>query len=273
MNFLIVVEIAAGGLLALWVVQSIALKLVGEPLALPLRYTTEAPSVRYATIAMTYVIWLAILIGTPLAVGVSPVDAAKAAFSLPVPWRGIAIAFAVTFAPALVIYPVYVRLGWFRLGLQYDQKTRRAKLLRRFIGPLPLATLEEGVFRGVILEELLQSLPHSQAYTALAIVVSSVVFSAVHFIKRGYPGKPVWQPAFGLFIVGCLCGLAYVLGGRTLWLPIVVHATLVFVCQTVRLYGVYLGPPWLVGYEHWPQCGLIGSFYVLSTGIALAMLI
>jgi len=273
MNFLIVVEIAAAGVLALWLVQSIFLIRLGEPLALPLRYTTEAESVRYATIAMTYVIWLAILVGTPLALGIGLPDAIASAFRLPVPWRGIGIAFAVTFAPALVIYPLYVRLGWFRLGLQYDQRTRREKLLRRFIGPLPLATLEEGVFRGVILEQLLRSLPASPAYVAVAIVVSSAVFSAVHFIKRGYPGKPVWQPAYGLFIVGCLCGFAYVLGGRTLWLPIVVHATMVFVCQTVRLYGVYLGPPWLVGYEHWPQCGLIGSFYVLSTGTALALLI
>ena len=60
----------------------------------------------------------------------------------------------------------------------------------------------------------------------------------MHFIKPPYPGKPVWQPAYGLFIVGCLFGLAYVIGGRSLWLPIVVHATVVFVVEVMKLYAV-----------------------------------
>ena len=95
----------------------------------------------------------------------------------------------------------------------------------------------------------------------------SLVHSHFRFqIRTFWTGLALW------FVAG-LCGLAYVLGGRSLWLPVVVHATLVFVCQVARLYGVYKGPAWLVGYEHWPQCGLIGSFYVLSAGLALAALV
>jgi membrane protease YdiL (CAAX protease family) len=132
--------------------------------------------------------------------------------------------------------------------------------------------LEEAVFRGVILEQLLRSLPHSHAYTVLAIVLSSAAFSAVHFIKR-YQGKPIWQPAYGLFIVGCLFGLAYVIGARSLWLPIIVHATSVFVIEVMRLYSVHRAPHWLMGYSEWPQSGLVGSIYVLGVAIGLALLI
>ena len=164
-------------------------------------------------------------------------------------------------------------MGWVRIEPQHDRATRHAKLLRRFFGPLPLAMLEEGVFRGVLLEQLLRSFPPSRAYTALAIGLSSAAFSAVHFIKQSYPGKPVWQPAYGLFIIGCLFGIAYVVGGRSLWLPIAMHAPAMFVVEVMRLYTVFQGPPWLVGYGEWPQSGLIGSLLVSCMAVALVLLV
>ena len=107
----------------------------------------------------------------------------------------------------------------------------------------------------------------------MAIVLSSAVFSSVHFFKRAYPGKPVWQPAYGLFMIGCLFGLAYVVGGRSLWLPVVMHAAAIFVIEVMRLYVVLQGPSWLLGYSEWPQSGLLGSIFVLCIGIALVALI
>jgi hypothetical protein len=150
---------------------------------------------------------------------------------------------------------------------------RRAKLFRRFFpGPLPLATFEEGVFRGIVLELLLQSLPSSAGFTALAIALSSAVFASVHFVKPT-KGKPILQATYGYFIVGCLFGLAYVVGGRSLWLPIVVHATAVFVIEVARLYLLFTAPRWLIGFPESPQSGLIGSIFVVAAGIALIALI
>lgn len=272
MNILIVLGIAASALCLLWVVQSIVLMLVGEPLALPLQFTTRKPLVRWTGRVMIHVSWLIILVGTPLALGIDPLDALRRAFPLPVPWRDIAIAFSIVFFPAVIVYVFLVKVGWVRIEPQHDKATRHAKLFRRFLGPLPLATLEEAVFRGVILEQILRALPHSQAYTALSIVLSSAAFAAVHFIKR-FQGKPIWQPAYGLFIVGCLFGFAYVIGGRSLWLPIIVHATSVFVIEVMRLYAVHQAPHWLMGYAEWPQSGLVGSIYVLGVAIGLALLI
>lgn len=273
MNVLTALGVAAVALGMLWAGQSIVLKLVGEPLAWPLRFTTRKPVVRFTSRVMIHVSWLVILVGTPLALGIPPLDALRQAFPLPVPWRDIAVAFSIMFFPSSIIYALYIQAGWARIEPQHDRAIRHAKLLRRFLGPLPLATLEEGVFRGILLEQLLRSFPRSHAYTVLAIGLSSAAFSAVHFIKRSYPGKPVWQPAYGLFLIGCLFGLAYVIGGRSLWLPIVMHAAAIFVAEVMRLYVVFLGPSWLIGYSEFPQSGLVGSIFVLCVGIALVVLI
>jgi membrane protease YdiL (CAAX protease family) len=219
------------------------------------------------------VTWLIILVGTPLALGIAPLDALHRAFPTPVPWRDIAIAFSIALFPLTLAYALMIAVGSLRVEPQHDPAIRRAKLFRRFLTPLPLATLEEAVFRGVLLEQLLRAFAPSLASTVLAIVLSAAAFSSVHFIKRSYPGKPVWQPAWGIFNVGCLFGLAYVVGGRSLWLPIALHAAAIYVVEVMRLYVVFVGPPWLVGYSEFPQSGVLGSLVVLCVGLALVALI
>jgi Type II CAAX prenyl endopeptidase Rce1-like len=272
LNILIVMGIAALGLCLIWAVQSIALAFAGEPLAWPLRFETRKPLVKWTSRVMIHTTWIIILVATPFALGSSPLEWLRQEFPTPVPWREIAIGFSIMFFPAYLMYGVYLLLGWVRFEPQHDQATRRAKLGRRFWGPWPLATLEEGVFRGVLLEQFLRSLPSSAAYSALAIVVSSAAFASVHFIKPR-AGRPVWQMAYGYFIVGCLFGFAYVLGGRSLWLPIIVHGTAVFVIEVVRLYFVYVAPRWLIGVGESPQSGVTGSIYILGAAIGLLVLV
>ncbi len=273
MNIAITLGIAAFSLCLLWVVQSVMLKFAGEPLAWPLRFTTRRPLVRWTGRVMIHASWLIILVGTPFALGMHPLDALYRAFPTPPPWRDMAIAFSIMFFPSCLMYALVIKTGWVRLAPRYDRTTRRAKLLRRLLGPWLVATLEEAVFRGILLEQLLVSFPQSQIYTVLAIILSSAIFSSVHFIKPLDPGKSVWLSAYGLFIIGCLFGLAYVVGGRSLWLPIVMHAAIVLVVEVMKLYTVFLAPPWLLGYPDWPQSGLVGSIFVLCIGIVLVALI
>ena len=273
MNIVIMLAVAAFGLSLLWAVQSVALRFAGEPLALPLRFSTRKPLVRWTSRVMIHIQWLIILIGTPLALGIDPLEALHKAFPTPVPWRDITIAFSIMFFVPWFAYGLMLALGWTRIEPQHDPKIRRGKLIRRFFGSLPLATLEEAVFRGTLLEQLLRSLPQSKGGVTLAIVLSAAVFSAIHFVKLSPPNKPVWQPAFGLFTVGCLFGLAYVVGGRSLWLPIAMHAAAMFFTEVTRLYFVHQAPHWLVGYTEYPQSGLIGTIFVVCAGIALVMLI
>jgi len=51
------------------------------------------------------------------------------------------------------------------------------------------------------------------------------------------------------------------------------HAAAIFVAEVMRLYVVFLGPSWLIGYSEFPQSGLVGSIFVLCVGIALVVLI
>jgi hypothetical protein len=272
MNIVILLSVAAFALGLLWIVQSLVLRAEGQPLAWPLRYKTDSPRVKYTSRIMVHTMWIIIIVGTPFALGIAPLDWLRQEFPTPVPWRDIAIAFAAMLVPIWAMYALWFATGLVRYEPQHDAATRRAKLFRRFIGPWPLAVLEEAVFRGIVLEQILRSLPASTFYIALAVVVSSLVFSAIHFVRRPLPGR-VWQPAYGLFIVSLLFGLAYVVGGRSLWLPIAMHGAAVFGIQTVRLYVVYKGPTWLLGYPEFPQCGLLGSLVVLVAAIALVVLV
>ena len=220
---------------------------------------------------MVQVVWLIILIGTPIALGIRPIDALRQAFPTPVPWREMAIAILLVFLPACVAFALYLTMGWVRIEPKFDNKTRRGKLFRRFLTPLPLAAMEEGVFRGIFLEQLLQAMPQSHVGSGLAIVLSSALFSSTHFIKRPAPNIPVFQQAWGFFIGGCLFGLAYIVGGRSLWLPMVMHATAIFVIEMTRLYMAFDAPRWLVGYSESPHSGLLGSITTAGIGLALVV--
>lgn len=272
MNLVIVLLVAAGAVALLWAVQSLSLRLAGQPLALPLQYTTRDPLVRWTGRVMVQLTWIVILVGAPLALGIRPLDALQQAWPFPPPWRAMALAFALMLLPMPFLFGSYVKIGWLQFQPQHDPKRRRAKLMRRFLGPIPLAIMEEGVFRGILLEQMLRTVPQTPAWTVIAIVVTAAVFSSVHFVRPGWPGKPVLQPAWGLFVAGCLFGATYVLGGRGLWLPVVLHASAIFGVEVTKLYVTYRGPAWLIGYADWPYCGVVGTVYVLCVGVALAAL-
>ena len=272
MNILIAFGVAAFALCVLWAVQSVALKLLGEPLAWPLQYMTRKPSMRLTGQAMIQVSWLIIFFGTPLALGTSPMDLLRQLFPVPVPWRQIAIAFSIMFFPFCLFFAFGIKARWLQIAPKFDPATRRFKLFCRFLTPLPLATFEEAVFRGTLLEQLLRSLPQSYASTAAAILLSSLAFSLVHFIKPPRR-QPVGQGIYGFFTAGCLFGLAYVIGGRSLWLPIVLHATAIWCIELTRLYVDYKAPRWLIGFPEAPHSGLFGSVFILAMAIGLLVLI
>jgi membrane protease YdiL (CAAX protease family) len=245
---------------------------VGEPLAWPLRFETRKPVVKWTSRIMIHTVWIMIIVVTPILLGSSPIEWLHQEFPTPIPWRSIAVAVSIMLFPTWALYAVWIAAGWVRFAPRHDQAARRAKLFRRFIGPWPLALLEEAVFRGVILEQLLRSLPPSTGSTVSANVVTSVVFSSVHFFRRHQNDRRTWQGAYGLFIVGCLFGLAYIVGGRSLWLPIAMHGAAVFAIETMRLYVVFQGPPWVIGYGPFPQSGLMGSVLVLGIASALVLM-
>lgn len=273
MTILVLLGVAVSAFLFIWIGQSVALLAVGEHLAWPLRFKTSDPRVKLTSRVLIHSTWILIIILTPLMLGLSPREWFHQQFPTPVPWRDIGIGIAITVTPIWILCAFWFAIGWVRFEPQHETKIRRLKLFRRFIGPWPLAMLEEAVFRGVVLDQLLRYFPQTGAYAGLAIVMTAAVFSSIHFVKPSRPGLSILQSAYGLFIVGCLFGLAYVLGGRSLWLPIAVHGGAVFGIEVIRLYIIYQGSRWLIGYAEVPQSGLFGSLLILGISIGLAILI
>ena len=105
MNVVVLVGVAAVGICALWAAQTVALIYVGERLALPLQYTTRSPIVRMTSqVSRFQAVWIIIVVGTPIALGINPLDALQRAFPLPVPWRRITTAFLIMFIPLCLGY-------------------------------------------------------------------------------------------------------------------------------------------------------------------------
>ena len=161
------------------------------------------------------------------------------------------------------------QVGWITLEPHLRGSKLLAKLGRASLTPLPLAIMEEMVFRGIILEQLLRSFPDSHFGQGLALTLSAVLFASVHFLRQQ---KQLLLPALGLFVLGWTLGLVYVAGGHTIWLPVGFHAAGVWFIQMTRPFASYDGPAWLIGYRSYPNCGAFGlCVMALLTSWAVVM--
>jgi membrane protease YdiL (CAAX protease family) len=254
-------------LIALWVVQTSSLLLAGETQVwiLPLRHRSESPIVRWSLKLALQGILLGIILLYPIAVGSDPSTYHLTWLSSP-PWPAVFQVAALTIAVFGVQQVILISTGMVEVGSRYSFKKTARKVARSFLIPLPLALVEETVFRGIVLRQLLEALPSDWWGTAAAVVCSSVLFAAVHFLR---PQKRTVLPALGLFGFGLVLGVAYLTGGRSCWLPIAIHAGGVWVIQIMRPFVNYRGPAVLAGYSSYPICGALG----IAAMIVLAALV
>jgi hypothetical protein len=256
MNILMLAGFGAGCLFVLWCVQTLALVAVQEPgpFAWPFRHASESAVVRWSLKLGLQAVLLALLLLFPWFVGENPLDYLGARL-LPAQWFLLFKTMGMTLLVFSLLLLVNVRGGWVRLTRLYKSSVAARKVARACLTPLPLAFMEEAVFRGVVLEQLCRSLPEDAAGRGLAVCLSALLFSAVHFFR---PQKRTLLPAIGLYALGCTLGLAYLAGGHTLWLPVAIHAAGVLFIQVWRPFVEYRGPAWLVGYRSYPICGVLG---------------
>ena len=131
--------------------------------------------------------------------------------------------------------------GLCRVALSPD----RAKLYTVVLGFLPavalVSILEELVFRGFILQQLL---PSSRA---AAILVSSALYSVVHLKEPMFNLGTALQLG-GLFLLGVVLSLGY-LRTRQLYLPMGLHASLAYGARVNKLLIEFTDSSlsWLVG--------------------------
>jgi hypothetical protein len=256
MNLLILCAVGGGGLLALWLVQTLVLWAVGAEhvLAWPLRHQSESAVVRWTLKLTLQGVLLALLLLPPWLTGESPLRYHAERWPT-IDWRLPPATAGVTLLLLTAVLLLNCRVGWVTLAAHKRWSATLTKMVRASLTPLPLAVMEETVFRGVILEQLLRTLSDDVGGRCLAIAASAALFAAVHFLREQ---KRVMLPALGLFTMGLTLGVTYVMNGHGLWLPVAFHAAGVWFIQLTRAFASYRGPAWLIGYRSYPICGVLG---------------
>ena len=254
-----------------WLFQAAMLRANGErAVTWYLRFPREKPALRWTGRIVQQACLIIIIVAAPLALGLDLVEAFETAYPFPVPWREIGLTATVVLGLGIAGCFIALWTGLIRYHPHHDRRTRWRKIFRRCLYPVPLAMIEEGVFRFFIMGELLALLPDTTLWQAVAVAIAAAIFSAAHFIQ---PKGPILQPAFGLFVVGCLFGLAYMLGGQTLWLAVTAHACAIFVNEQARLQVVYSGPAWMIGRVEFGYSGLFGIPFIIAMGVMLWLVI
>jgi hypothetical protein len=266
MSVLLLLGLGAASTAGLWGIQSLLLFLAGEPQAGPLRARNPPARVRWPMKIALQLALFVILLGYPLALGRSPLLYHRDRLVPAEPWALFEALVAMLLC-FLVGTGLEVSCGWVQWRPRYGAGKTLRKAGQAFLTPFPLALLEEGIFRGIVLDAFLLGLPATLWGRGTAVVASAAIFAAVHFIR---PAKTYGQ-AGGLFVLGCLLGSAYLLGDRTYWLPVGLHAGGILAIQLLRPFVEYRGPPWLVGYRSYPIAGLIGILAMGLLGLYLTV--
>ena len=256
MNLLILIAVAGGGLFALWLIQTLVLIAVGARpvIAWPLRHESDSLVVRWTLKAALQCVLFALLVLPPWLTGESPWDYHAERLSA-INWRVMMMGAGLTLLLFSSVMLVNWLVGWISLESHKSISKVLVKLGRASLTPLPLAIMEELVFRGIVLEQLLRTFPQNHVGQGAALTLSAALFASVHFLRHQ---KQVLLPAFGLFVLGWTLGLVYIADGHTIWVPAVFHAAGVWFIQMTRPFASYHGPAWLIGYRSYPICGVFG---------------
>lgn len=149
--------------------------------------------------------------------------------------------------------------GW----LTWRQAPALSVILTGLGGAIAVGFAEELLFRGWLLDEL------ERDYSPrLSMLIGSLIFAALHYIKPWSEIVQSWPQAFGLFLLGItLVWSKRACMGR-LGLAIGLHAGLVwaYYCVDVGDWLMYTGlvPSWITGINGNPLAGLMGVGFLSS---------
>jgi len=237
---------------AMWLVQSALLAANGLPVRWRLDAGDAPAGVRTGGRIATQVILLGILIGYPLLRGRSPVEYYGSL--LPTAEIGdFSIGAAAASLFLCVLFLAWIAADLLRVEVHHS----RRKWIRR-LALLPATALfgafvEEFLFRGVVMADVMGSPTLSRGGPWIAIAVSTLVFTGAHYVRAV---KRYWT-LFGHLALGILLSVAF-LRTRSLWLPAGLHAGGILLIMGVRPFVRYRGPAWLVGASIFPFAGVAG---------------
>ncbi len=233
----------------LWSVQSVCLAAARQPLRWRIDSRGGTKHLRLAARMTTQVGLLAVIVLYPVVRG-EAIIAYYGRLLPPAPAAehfGIGVALAALFLSVLLV----IWLASQRLVVEVHHA--RKKWIRRLVLLVPTALfgafVEEMIFRGVLMADLLQS----NWSPVAAVAASALVFAIAHYVRAV---KRRWTFP-GHIALGLLLGVAFLDTG-SLWLAAGLHAGGILVIMGVRPFVRYAGPAWLTGASIFPFAGAVG---------------
>jgi membrane protease YdiL (CAAX protease family) len=245
----------------MWLTQGVLLRHYGLSMRWALDLSGAPRRARTIGRAVTQVSLAALIVVYPLTRGESPV--AYYGRLLPVH----ACPDFVQGMAASVLFLCLLFAAWLSAGrLEVDVHQSRRRWMRRLILLVPTTLLgafvEELLFRGVLLADLLRSFPQSRL---LAVAVGVAVFAVGHYVRRV---KRRWTFP-GHLMLGVLLCVAFI-RAQSLWLPAGLHAGGILMIMGTRPFLRYHGPGWLTGASTFPFAGMVGLVgLVILTGFVV----
>ena len=129
------------------------------------------------------------------------------------PWHWV-LGIGVEAAHFGCLFLIGLAAGWYHVVHVVDLPRALAIVFIAFAIALPAAATEEITMRGYVLQTI-----RERYGTAWAVVVSSILFAAMHSFN---PGGFKILPLLGLLVAGVYLSAAYLATGQ-LWLPIAMH--------------------------------------------------
>jgi len=267
MNLLILAGFGCGTIALLWIAQTLALLAIGKRdcLLLPYRHDGESSLVRWSMKLALHAGLLSMIFLYPWVIGFDPWQYHLERI-VPLEWWHVLAGVGLTAGLLSIPLIISLAVGWVKFENRYRASKLIYKLVRSFLIPIPLTLVEEPLFRGVVQEQFLAVFPSSAAGWTFAVVLSSLIFASVHFVK---PQKRSLLPFIGLFGLGVILSLAYIRTGHHYLLPMTIHGTGVWFVQMTRSTTRYGGPAWLVGHASYPICGAMGLTAMTAMGVII----
>ncbi|MBX3396101.1 MAG: CPBP family intramembrane metalloprotease [Phycisphaerae bacterium] len=235
----------------MWLVQTGLLIKHGLHVRFRIDAGDSPPIVRSAGRIVTQISLASLAIVYPYCIGRSPI----AYYAELLPFDA-ALRDAVRGCAATTLFLCLLYLAWLlndRLRVPDALDVRRTA---RRIALVPLsaafgATVEEMVFRGVVMADL----QRSGLFGMPAVVaISAIVFAAAHYVRSP---KRYWTVA-GHLVLGCFLSIAFAVTGN-LWLAIGLHAGGILMIMGARPVLKTRGPSWLTGASIYPYAGVVGA--------------
>ena len=238
----------------LWVVENAPRLALGQRPELRLHTAHATPGARGASRVATQLVMLGIIAVYPYLRGRPLLDYYAEIFPGEGRWLEGIHGAALSVTCLTLAYLGWLAADNIRFTVRYNAARWSRKLLVLPAAAVLGAAVEELIFRGIVLRELLESLP-----TWPAVLLGAVVFALAHYARRV---KRTWT-FFGHVMLGVLLCLAFMQTGA-LWLPLGLHAGGILMLSGTRPFLRYMGPRWLTGASIFPFAG--------ATGLALLAL-